>query len=523
MFEDYSENGKALLARAIDFAMRTSGNQPVELYDPTPVAGYPMPLGPNYPAPLEPPIRLFPALELLTGENIEWAGGTIRLEIIQNEGLTDRLIYDGNNLPPLTAIEIALNAQATTASVRATIREFRYRNLDADSYEEWTIHPIRVLPPRQIRLTLRDGAGNEDSLTKTVEFPILTNVILAPEFTSLRYPDTTAYVYLKSVYSDGSRLPVLSSFEFDLEHSSFIVVTPRANNSSELHFIASIPVNVPGSLTAGSFSVSALGFRSEATVSVLPREETIWFGLTLEETFLLMFVRLITPEPERGAPEVGAQGNGTPKLCEGIGTVIVDVDTNAVRTLNSEIPIFLGGGAVVISNFTGSVTVTAHPIPNDSNRCFLTIDAGSFTAPSFALPSGIHTGPNALVFGPSEQSYGLLELSSGSYTLAAPATIFNDLFPEGIPVQGSYSGVFDCETGRATVQSSSTDLFRKTDELKTIRHVNEVWLTWTSDGVLENATDLLGPWTALPNAASPFQVETTTANQQFFRLRLEAP
>jgi uncharacterized repeat protein (TIGR03803 family) len=43
-------------------------------------------------------------------------------------------------------------------------------------------------------------------------------------------------------------------------------------------------------------------------------------------------------------------------------------------------------------------------------------------------------------------------------------------------------------------------------------------LTWTGAGTLESASDVQGPWTPLPNAMSPYTVQTTGV-RQFYRLR----
>ena len=41
--------------------------------------------------------------------------------------------------------------------------------------------------------------------------------------------------------------------------------------------------------------------------------------------------------------------------------------------------------------------------------------------------------------------------------------------------------------------------------------------------MLESATNVVGPWMTLTNAASPYVIETTVQPQQFFRVRQTAP
>jgi sugar lactone lactonase YvrE len=203
-------------------------------------------------------------------------------------------------------------------------------------------------------------------------------------------------------------------------------------------------------------------------------------------------------------------------------TAILDFNPAAPHSLTSEVPAFLGGGSVQLSNFTGSVTVSLLPFPNDPDHAFLRIDSGSFMAPSVQLPSGLRTGPNTLTFGPASQSEGLLNLTNGAYTVTATATIVNDLVPEGFPVRGSYSGTFDQATGQASVQSESRDFFRRSERLQFSRVPGGFWLTWIGGDVLEEAPNVLGPWRAVPNCASPHPV-FHALQQQFFRLRRPAP
>jgi hypothetical protein len=167
------------------------------------------------------------------------------------------------------------------------------------------------------------------------------------------------------------------------------------------------------------------------------------------------------------------------------------------------------------------VTVSLQPIPNDASQAVIRIDSGRFTAPSVRLPSGLETGPNTFTFGPASQSEGILNLLTGEYTATATAAIVNTLFPQGLSVRGGYSGVFNAATGRTTMQSQSADSIKVDDRLLFTWSEEVLRLTWTR-GLLEESTSL-GSWTAIPNAASPYRVDTTRNQQQFFRLRLSGP
>lgn len=198
------------------------------------------------------------------------------------------------------------------------------------------------------------------------------------------------------------------------------------------------------------------------------------------------------------------------------------LDAALPHSVTSQVPSFLGGGSVVISNFTGRVTLSTRPIPNDSNQVVLVVEGGTFTAPSFSLPSGVATGTNTLTFGPPSQSDGRLNLTNGNYTASASATIVNDLFPNGFPVQGTYSGTFDFAQGRASVQSRSTDIFARSTRLEYLRTLTAFVLTWAAPGVLETATNVLGPWTPRSNAVSPHSLNPSQNSREFFRLRSDA-
>jgi hypothetical protein len=189
---------------------------------------------------------------------------------------------------------------------------------------------------------------------------------------------------------------------------------------------------------------------------------------SLEAAFLSLLTCLNLPPPP-GCPDPRPEPPPpAPAPAKPAGTRVTDDDTQtsklvfnsgASQALTAELPSFLGGGSVQLSNFTGSVTVSLHPIPNDPDHPRIRIESGSMTAPSFQLPSGVETGLNRLTFGPPDASDGVLQVSDGTYTASAIATIVNDRFPDGIILRGKYSGVYDSQTGKITVQSQSKDLF----------------------------------------------------------------
>jgi len=226
--------------------------------------------------------------------------------------------------------------------------------------------------------------------------------------------------------------------------------------------------------------------------------------VTLEEAFLRAFIATFTP-----------------RSLDGTATLVLE--TNEVHTLAAEIPAFLGGGTVQLSNFTGSVTVSLQPILNDTTRALIQVESGSFTAPSIRLPSGLDTGLNQLTFGPPEQSGGILFLTNGNYTAYATATIINNLIPAGVTVRGNYSGTYDKKAGKVSLQSRSRDFFQRSDQVLFSYSTNGFWLTWANTNALEEATNILGPWRPVTNAASPYAVITTNHQQQFFRLQLPSP
>ena len=226
----------------------------------------------------------------------------------------------------------------------------------------------------------------------------------------------------------------------------------------------------------------------------------------------------------QSAPSLKSRASRTAlRPANGPRTVALQLDTNAARQVATEIPAFLGGGSVVLSNFSGSVIITATPLPNDSGQFALSIDGGSFTAPSFTLPSGLQSGPNTLTFGPASQSGGMLIASNGQYTAYAWATIRNGLFPQGFPVRGTYTGTFNQATGKITVQSTSTDLFEKSAQLQWTHSAGQILVTWSLDALLEGATNILGPWLPLTNGPSPYAIPTTSLPKEFFRLNLQNP
>ena len=207
----------------------------------------------------------------------------------------------------------------------------------------------------------------------------------------------------------------------------------------------------------------------------------------------------------------------------GTQTAVLTINPNTSPTLTAEVPAFLGGGSVQLSNFTGSTTVSLLPIPNDFERASIRVDGGSMTAPSVQLPSGLDTGLNQLTFGPPEQSGGVLFLTNGSYTAYATARIVNDLIPDGVTVRGKYSGIYNPETGEVSSQSQSTDLFEPSDRVLFSYSTNGLWLTWANTNALQEATDILGPWRPVTNAISPYTAVTTNHPQQFFRLHAPVP
>jgi sugar lactone lactonase YvrE len=249
--------------------------------------------------------------------------------------------------------------------------------------------------------------------------------------------------------------------------------------------------------------------------------ENLDYEGTLEETFLILFLvprmsGASVPDPDfpRSPP---LRAHALPEQAT------LSVEPSMPRTLTSELPSFLGGGSVVISNFTGRVTVSTQPISNDADHRALIVESGTFTAPSFLLPNGIATGPNTLTFGPASQSDGLLNLTNGNYIASASATIVNDLFPNGFPVQGTYRGTFDFALGQASVRSRSTDLFVKSARLDYLRTLSNFLLSWNRPGILEVATNILGPWSPRSNAVSPHSIDTAQSTREFFRLRSTTP
>lgn len=208
---------------------------------------------------------------------------------------------------------------------------------------------------------------------------------------------------------------------------------------------------------------------------------------------------------------------------DAVQTITLALDPSVPSSLTAQVPAFLGGGSVQLSNFTGSVTISLFSLPNDSERKIIRIESGSMTAPSVRLPSGLMTGLNLLTFGPPEQSGGTLFLTNGSYTAHATATITNRLIPAGVTVQGKYSGIYNAKTGGISLQSASRDLFGPSERLQWNYAPSGLWLTWANTNAMEEATNILGPWRTVTNAVSPHLVIMTNHSQQFFRLRLPEP
>ena len=239
-----------------------------------------------------------------------------------------------------------------------------------------------------------------------------------------------------------------------------------------------------------------------------------------ENTFAQWFVDSVGANPNL----TGGPGKSRKNFSlNGIQTAVLTIKSNTSPTLTAEVPAFLGGGSVQLSNFTGSISVSLLPIPNDFERAAIRVDGGTMTAPSVRLPSGLDTGVNQLTFGAPEQSGGILILTNGSYTAYASARIVNNLIPDGVTVRGNYSGIYNAATGDVISQSQSTDLFEPSNRLLLNHSANGLRLTWANTNVMETATEILGPWMPLTNAVSPYFVVTTNYPQQFFRLRSTAP
>ena len=151
----------------------------------------------------------------------------------------------------------------------------------------------------------------------------------------------------------------------------------------------------------------------------------------------------------------------TIKCNERVTFVLDELDDHNV---NAGIPDFLGGGSVQIDTFSGQVDVALRPVPNDTEHCSLSITGGQFTAPTVTLPSGLSTGLNTFTFNINEPSLGMLNLTTGEYTVSATGTIANNLFPHGIETEGEYSGIYDFATRTANAQSQTTDYIRSFDQ-----------------------------------------------------------
>lgn len=232
---------------------------------------------------------------------------------------------------------------------------------------------------------------------------------------------------------------------------------------------------------------------------------------TLEGVIILAFNRF------NGGGLAQPRKSGGAGLASLPTTATFIMEPSAPHSLTTEIPAYLGGGSVTLSNFTGSFTVSVLPIPNDTNHAFLRVESGAFTAPSFTLPSGLESGLNVLTFGPPAQSSGLLNLTNGQYEVTATATITNQLIPQGVTVRGNYTGVYDFQNETANLVSDSADLFTPSGMMALTRSTNGLWLTWVNTNAVEHAVSVTGPWQVLTNAVSPHLVHPTNA-QQFFRL-----
>lgn len=112
---------------------------------------------------------------------------------------------------------------------------------------------------------------------------------------------------------------------------------------------------------------------------------------------------------------------------------------------------------VRVEDFSGSVTVSTAPLADDPGHCLLTIESGTFTAPSFTLPDGRSTGLNFYDLGTDTASTGSLDLSTGRYTATASGRITNDLYAD-LPTDGSYRGTVDFDAGTITIDTTTLDL-----------------------------------------------------------------
>ena len=165
--------------------------------------------------------------------------------------------------------------------------------------------------------------------------------------------------------------------------------------------------------------------------------------LDYEQEAVLGILQILLAPPQKHAETAASQ------------TVTLTFDSTQAQNLTADIPAFLGGGSAKLTDLTGSVTVTALPIPGDSGHMTLRIVSGTMTAPSFKTPNGQDTGVNTLTFGSPDASGGTLKLSDGSYTAFAQATITNDLIPAGVVVRGTYSGTYNSQTGQVTSNSKA--------------------------------------------------------------------
>jgi hypothetical protein len=237
--------------------------------------------------------------------------------------------------------------------------------------------------------------------------------------------------------------------------------------------------------------------------------EYVW-----ESAFLKLIFRLL------GAGDLKAPARSGPRLAAtpDSGEVLVRLDPAQAQSVTTELPKYLGGGSVTISQFAGEVRLQVRPDPKDAGFLELTVLGGQFTAPSFDLPSGIASGPNTLTFGDPALSSGRVNRATGEYVARASATIVNSLFPRGLPVLGSYRGVYDAASGKATLRSSSADRVPRRQGLQVLRDGDGAVVTWTSTARLEAASSVLGPWQLLTNAVSPYRLEQREGSPRFYRL-----
>jgi hypothetical protein len=179
------------------------------------------------------------------------------------------------------------------------------------------------------------------------------------------------------------------------------------------------------------------------------------------EELIIGWLFNVTDKPSSGR-------KATAPSLPGAETAELNIDPAVTKTLTAQVPAFLGGGSLQLGNFTGNMRVSLIPIPGDSQHKLVRIESGGLSAPTVQLPSGAYTGPNQLIFGAPEESGGTLDVATGNYAAYATATIFNDILPNGLKVQGNYTGIYNAQNGKISARSNSEDLFEARDRLLNI-------------------------------------------------------